>query len=66
MAALRGNPTASYRHKHAGSFASLGLHKGVAHVYDFKVKGLAAWVMHRGYHVSRMPTLNRKICIMLV
>ena len=40
--------------------ASLGLHKGVAQVYGVKLKGWPAWFMHRTYHVSRVPTLNRK------
>jgi NADH dehydrogenase len=40
--------------------ASLGLHKGVADVYNIKAKGFIAWAMHRGYHVARVPTFNRK------
>ncbi|MDP9418149.1 MAG: NAD(P)/FAD-dependent oxidoreductase [Actinomycetota bacterium] len=61
VAALRGEPTAPYRHKYAGSVASLGLHKGVAQVYGVKLKGWPAWFMHRTYHVSRVPTANRKV-----
>ncbi|GAA2070317.1 NAD(P)/FAD-dependent oxidoreductase [Streptomyces albiaxialis] len=49
-----------YRHSYAGSVASLGLHKGVAHVYGRKLKGYPAWFMHRAYHLSRVPTFNRK------
>jgi NADH dehydrogenase len=40
--------------------ASLGLYKGVAQVYGVKLKGWPAWFMHRSYHVSRVPTFNRK------
>ncbi|GAA3301488.1 hypothetical protein GCM10020295_44890 [Streptomyces cinereospinus] len=57
---LRGEPLETYAHKYVGSVASLGLHKGVAHVYGHKVKGYPAWVMHRAYHLSRVPTVNRK------
>ncbi|MFC9910591.1 NAD(P)/FAD-dependent oxidoreductase [Streptomyces sp. NPDC059862] len=57
---LRGEPLQTYAHKYAGSVASLGLHKGVAHVYGRKVKGYPAWFMHRAYHLSRVPTFNRK------
>jgi NADH dehydrogenase len=60
VATLRGEPAADYRHAYAGSVASLGLHKGVAHVYGRKLKGYPAWFMHRAYHLSRVPTLNRK------
>ncbi|MGW2816786.1 NAD(P)/FAD-dependent oxidoreductase [Streptomyces sp. NPDC001415] len=59
-AAVRGGALKEYRHKYAGSVASLGLHKGVAHVYGRKLKGYPAWFMHRAYHLSRVPTFNRK------
>ncbi|WUW22766.1 NAD(P)/FAD-dependent oxidoreductase [Streptomyces sp. NBC_01463] len=60
VAALDGRPLADYRHSYAGSVASLGLHKGVAHVYGRRLKGYPAWLMHRMYHLSRVPTFNRK------
>ncbi|MFD9793185.1 NAD(P)/FAD-dependent oxidoreductase [Streptomyces sp. NPDC059070] len=59
-AAIEGRPLAEYSHKYVGSVASLGLHKGVAHVYGRKLKGYPAWFMHRVYHLSRVPTFNRK------
>ncbi len=60
VATLRDRPTRIYRHAYAGSVASLGLHKGVAEIYGVKLRGLPAWVLHRVYHLSRVPTLNRK------
>lgn len=57
---MRGGPIVDYAHKYAGSVASLGLHKGVAHIYGRKLKGYPAWFMHRVYHLSRVPTFNRK------
>jgi NADH:ubiquinone reductase (H+-translocating) len=57
---LHGEEPVPYRHKYVGSVASLGLYKGVAQVYGVKVKGFPAWFMHRSYHVSRVPTFNRK------
>jgi NADH dehydrogenase len=59
-AALRGRELGEYKHAYAGSVASLGLHKGVAQIYGLKLRGVLAWFMHRTYHLSRMPTLNRK------
>ncbi|GHH71055.1 NADH dehydrogenase [Streptomyces sulfonofaciens] len=59
-ATLHGAPLKEYAHSYAGSVASLGLHKGVAHVYGRKLKGYPAWFMHRVYHLSRVPTFNRK------
>jgi NADH dehydrogenase len=61
---LRGREPVEYRHKYVGSVAGLGLYKGVANVYGIKVKGFPAWFMHRTYHMSRIPTLNRKIRVL--
>ncbi|GAA0947881.1 NAD(P)/FAD-dependent oxidoreductase [Kribbella koreensis] len=60
-----GQPPQDYKHKYVGSVASLGLHKGVAQLYGVKVKGWPAWFLHRTYHVSRVPTFNRKARVIL-
>jgi NADH dehydrogenase len=61
VATVRGGALRDYRHKYVGSVASLGLYRGVAELYGVKVRGPLAWFLHRTYHVSRMPTLNRKV-----
>ena len=61
VASLRGEPLKPYKHAYAGSVASLGLHKGVAEIYGVKLRGWPAWFMHRTYHMTRMPTFNRKV-----
>lgn len=65
VAVIRGRAATPYRHKYVGSVASLGLHKGVAQVYGVKVRGLPAWFMHRSYHVSRIPSWNRRIRVVI-
>ena len=65
LAVLRGEPTEDYRHKYAGSVASLGIGKGVANIYGVKVKGFPAWLMHRGYHLLAVPTVDRKFRVLL-
>ncbi|MFI7704496.1 NAD(P)/FAD-dependent oxidoreductase [Nonomuraea sp. NPDC049480] len=62
---LRGQQLVEYRHKYVGSVAGLGLHQGVANVYGFKLRGFPAWFMHRTYHLSRVPTLNRKVRVVV-
>ncbi|MFI6325410.1 NAD(P)/FAD-dependent oxidoreductase [Nonomuraea sp. NPDC050556] len=62
---LRGDELVDYRHKYVGSVAGLGLHKGVANVYGVKLRGFPAWFMHRTYHLSRVPTLNRKVRVVV-
>ncbi|HEV7657256.1 MAG TPA: NAD(P)/FAD-dependent oxidoreductase [Mycobacteriales bacterium] len=64
VAALRRRKLVDYRHKYVGSVASLGLYRGVAEVYGIKLRGWPAWFMHRTYHLSRVPTLNRKVRVL--
>ncbi|MER6257694.1 NAD(P)/FAD-dependent oxidoreductase [Streptomyces sp. NPDC001584] len=64
LAALRGEVLTEYAHKYAGSVASLGLHRGVAHIYGRKLKAYPAWFMHRAYHLSRVPSFNRKMRVL--
>ncbi len=60
---LGGQPK-NYSHNYVGSVASLGLYKGVAQVYGVKLKGLPAWFMLRTYHMSRIPSFNRKVRVL--
>ncbi|WP_028662853.1 NAD(P)/FAD-dependent oxidoreductase [Saccharomonospora halophila] len=62
---IRGGRPSDYYHKNLGSVASLGLHKGVADAMKLKIKGFPAWLFHRAYHVKAMPTVNRKVRILL-
>ncbi|MBD3145080.1 NAD(P)/FAD-dependent oxidoreductase [Microbispora bryophytorum] len=62
---LRGEQLQDYRHKYAGSVAGLGLYRGVANVYGMKLRGFPAWFMHRTYHLSRVPTVNRKVRVVM-
>ncbi len=65
IAALRGRPLVEYRHRDAGTVASLGLHRGVARIYGVPLRGLPAWLVHRVYHLAMVPTWGRKVRIAL-
>jgi NADH dehydrogenase len=65
VAVIFGRVVHQYRHRYVGSVASLGLHKGVAQVYGIKLRGFPAWVMHRTYHVSRIPSWNRRLRVVV-
>ncbi|GAB2661200.1 NAD(P)/FAD-dependent oxidoreductase [Saccharopolyspora gloriosae] len=64
VASLRGHELRDYRHRHAGSVAGLGLFQGAAEVYGIKLKGLPAWLLHRVYHLAKLPTLRLKARIL--
>ena len=64
LSTVHGGALHDYRHAYAGSVASLGLYRGVAEIYGIKLRGPVAWFMHRTYHLSRMPTFNRKVRVL--
>ncbi|MBK0869940.1 MAG: NAD(P)/FAD-dependent oxidoreductase [Saccharopolyspora sp.] len=64
LALLRGHELRDYRHRYAGSVAGLGLFQGAAEVYGIKLKGLPAWLLHRVYHLAKIPTASRKLRIL--
>jgi NADH:ubiquinone reductase (H+-translocating) len=60
VAELRGEVPKNYFHKNAGAVAGLGIGIGVFQAGKTAVKGLPAWLMHRGYHGLAMPSWERK------
>ncbi|PRY15239.1 NAD(P)/FAD-dependent oxidoreductase [Kineococcus rhizosphaerae] len=65
VAVLRGGAPREYRHRHVGSVATLGLHRGVAQVRGLRLRGYPAWLLHRLHHLSRVPTAGRKAGVLL-
>jgi NADH dehydrogenase len=65
IATLRGEELRPYKHRSAGSVASLGLYRGVANVYGHRIRGFPAWLLHRAYHLSKIPTFNKKTRVLI-
>lgn len=61
IASLRGGSPAAYRHASLGSVASLGLYQGVAEIRGVRLRGWPAWLAHRTYHLSKLPSFNRRL-----
>ena len=66
LATIRGRGAKNYVHHNLGVVATLGLGQGVFQSGRIVIKGFAAWVMHRGYHVLAIPSWERKIRILAV
>ena len=66
LASLRGRKVKQYLHHSLGSVATLGLGHGIFQYKRIVIKGLPAWLMHRGYHVLAVPSWERKIRVLLV
>ncbi|WP_105969008.1 NAD(P)/FAD-dependent oxidoreductase [Streptomyces geranii] len=65
-AQLHGRRVRDYRHGSLGVVATLGLGRGIFQYRSIVIKGLPAWLMHRGYHVLAVPTWERKIRVLTV
>lgn len=63
---LRGGRVRDYRHSSLGVVATLGLGRGIFQYKGIVIKGLPAWLMHRGYHVLAVPTWERKVRVLTV
>ncbi|QIG42048.1 NAD(P)/FAD-dependent oxidoreductase [Nocardioides anomalus] len=61
VAVLRGGRPRPYRHRSLGTIATLGLGHGIFQSGPITLRGLPAWLIHRGYHVLVVPTWERKI-----
>jgi NADH dehydrogenase len=66
IATLRGRPAKQYEHHSLGVVATLGLGHGIFQYRRLVIKGLLAWIMHRGYHVLAVPSWERKSRVLLV
>jgi NADH:quinone reductase (non-electrogenic) len=65
LARLRGQPTRPFRYRPKGQLASVGHNKAVAEIYGVKISGFVAWLLWRGLHLLRIPTLARKARLFL-
>lgn len=61
VADLRGEGVKEYFHKPLGAVAGLGIGVGVFQYKKLAIKGLLAWIMHRGYHGLAIPMWERKL-----
>ena len=64
LASRRGELLTDYYHETIGVVAGLGLWKGVANFKGKTLAGPLAWIMHRGYHGSAIPTTERTVRVM--
>jgi NADH dehydrogenase len=65
LATLADRPVEPFRFKALGSLCSLGRYRGVAVVLGVHLRGFPAWFVTRTYHLLQLPTLNRKIRVVL-
>jgi NADH dehydrogenase len=65
-ATLRGGTAKPYIHHSLGSVATLGLGRGIFQYRWIVIKGMPAWLMHRGYHVLAVPSWERKVRVFAV
>jgi NADH dehydrogenase len=63
---IRGEGPKEYKHKNLGAVAGLGVGVGAFQSGKIAIKGVPAWLAHRGYHGLAIPSWERKIRVVLV
>jgi NADH dehydrogenase len=60
-----GQPTQPFSFKNLGMLASLGNRSAVAEIMGVRVSGFLAWILWRGIYLSKLPTLSRRLEVMV-
>jgi len=58
---FKGQPTRPFSFRVLGMLASLGNRKAVGEILGIRLSGLVAWVLWRGIYLSKLPSLARKL-----
>ena len=64
-AALEGRALRPFAHGTLGMLAGLGTRDGAGRLLGFPVKGFLAWWLVRTYHLLQLPTLARKVRVVI-
>ncbi|HEY2805119.1 MAG TPA: NAD(P)/FAD-dependent oxidoreductase [Gemmatimonadales bacterium] len=64
-AALEGGHLRPFSHGNLGMLAGLGEHDGAGRLLGIPVRGFFAWWIVRTYHLLQLPTMSRKIRVVL-
>jgi NADH dehydrogenase len=62
---LDGQPTRPFYFKNLGMLASLGNRTAVAEILGVRLSGFIAWILWRGIYLSKLPSLARKLEVMV-
>jgi NADH dehydrogenase len=65
ISTIRGGNKVSFNYKSRGIMAQIGKRKGVGVLFGMKTHGLLAWMIWRTYYLSHMPTLEKKLRVVL-
>ncbi len=64
-ASIKGKPLKTFNFKTLGSLAALGHQLAVAEVFGQRFSGFFAWLMWRGIYLSKLPTFQKQIRVLL-
>ena len=54
-----------FNYKTKGMMADIGKRSGVTIIFGIKLQGFIAWWMWRTYYLANMPTINKKVKVMI-
>jgi NADH:ubiquinone reductase (H+-translocating) len=64
-AVVRGRPPQPFRFAPLGALCVVGHHTACAEIKGLRFSGLFAWLMWRGIYLSKLPSLERKVRVLI-
>ncbi|MBA3870033.1 MAG: NAD(P)/FAD-dependent oxidoreductase [Anaerolineae bacterium] len=64
-AVIHNRPPKQFRHHSQGALAVVGHQTACAEVFGMQFSGLFAWLLWRGIYLSKLPTLEKKVRVLL-
>lgn len=65
ISTIKGGNKVRFNYKSRGIMAQIGKRKGVGILFGMKTHGLLAWMIWRTYYLSHLPTLEKKLRVVL-
>jgi NADH dehydrogenase len=64
-ACIRGRPAKPFRFTPLGALCVVGHHTACAEIKGLRFSGLFAWLLWRGIYLSKLPSLERKVRVLI-
>jgi NADH:quinone reductase (non-electrogenic) len=64
-ASLRGSPLRPFRFEPLGALCVVGHHTACAEIKGLRFSGLFAWLLWRGIYLSKLPSVERKVRVLV-
>jgi NADH dehydrogenase len=65
LASVRGLPRRAFRYRDRGSLATIGRHRGIAHLGRLRIGGYAAWFLWLFVHILYLAGFRNRVTVLI-